>query len=98
VAGVRENGRWLMLDNRHEVLIEQKDAWYLSPLYALDQQGVKLFAVPFGNPPARSAMTAGVNQANLIVSVTTERNGNTSRQRLGAIESLPPRGNKPAGL
>jgi hypothetical protein len=98
VVGVRENGRWLMLDNRHEVLIEQKDAWFLSPLYALDQQGVKLFAAPFRNPPATSTMTAGVNPANLITPATTERNGNTSRQILGTLEPLSPRGKKLEGL
>jgi predicted transglutaminase-like cysteine proteinase len=79
VVGVRENGHWLMLDNRHEVVIEQKDAWYFSPLYALDQHGVKLFARPFDNPPATSAITAGINPANLIVPATTERNGNATR-------------------
>jgi len=98
VVGVRENGRWLMLDNRHEVLIEQKNAWHLSPLYALDQQGVKLFATSFGNPPARSAMTAGVNPASQIVPATTERNGNTSRQLPDTLEPLSPRGKKFVGL
>jgi predicted transglutaminase-like cysteine proteinase len=75
VVGVRENGRWLMLDNRHEILMEQKDTWNFSPLYALDQQGVRLFAAPFLNRPSTLAMTAGVDPANLIV-----RDERTKRQ------------------
>jgi predicted transglutaminase-like cysteine proteinase len=52
VAAVREGGRWLMLDNRHDVLLEQKDTWHFTPMFALDRTGVKLFAVPYGAPPA----------------------------------------------
>ena len=51
VAGIRQDGRWLILDNRHDVLLERKDAWHFTPLFALDQQGVKLFAAPYGEPP-----------------------------------------------
>jgi predicted transglutaminase-like cysteine proteinase len=52
VVGVRLNGRWLMLDNRHDILLENKDAGHFIPLFALDQQGVKLFAVPYDRATA----------------------------------------------
>lgn len=52
VAAVREGGRWLMLDNRHDVLLESKDAWHFTPLFVLDREGIKLFAVPYGAPPS----------------------------------------------
>ena len=52
VTGVRQDGRWLMLDNRHDILLEQKDAGHFIPLFAIDQQGVKLFAAPFDRAPA----------------------------------------------
>jgi len=55
VAGVREGGRWLLLDNRHDVLLENKDAWHFTPLFALDREGVKLFAAPYAAPTAQVA-------------------------------------------
>jgi predicted transglutaminase-like cysteine proteinase len=47
VLGVRDEGRWLVLDNRHSVLNEAAELRQLTPLFALDQQGVKLFAAPY---------------------------------------------------
>jgi len=55
VAGVRHDGRWLMLDNRHDVLLENKDAWHFTPLFALDREGVKLFAAPYAAPTVVAA-------------------------------------------
>jgi predicted transglutaminase-like cysteine proteinase len=52
VAGVRVDGRWLMLDNRHDVMLEKKDAWHFTPLFALDQHGVNLFAAQYEEGPA----------------------------------------------
>jgi len=69
VVGVRQNGRWLMLDNRHEVLLEQKDAWHFTPLFALDQEGVKLFAAPYGAPATSPALVA-TGPANTIKPAT----------------------------
>jgi predicted transglutaminase-like cysteine proteinase len=54
VTAVREGGRWVLLDNRHDVLLERKDAWHFTPMFALDRTGVKLFAVPYGAPPAEA--------------------------------------------
>ena len=78
VAGVRQNGRWLLLDNRHDVLLERKDAWHFTPLFALDQQGVNLFAAPYGKPPA----VAGANPANPIEPASTGQ-GTTGDDALG---------------
>jgi predicted transglutaminase-like cysteine proteinase len=55
VAGVRQDGRWLMLDNRHDVLLEHKDTGHFTPLFVLDWSGVKLFAVPYDRPPATAS-------------------------------------------
>jgi predicted transglutaminase-like cysteine proteinase len=65
VVAVRHNGRWLLLDNRHEVLIEQKDAWHFTPLFALDQQGVNLFAAPYGTPPATVPALVATGPSNV---------------------------------
>jgi predicted transglutaminase-like cysteine proteinase len=52
VLAVRHDGRWLVLDNRHAVLMEQGDTRHFTPLFALDQTGVKLFAAPYAKPRA----------------------------------------------
>jgi predicted transglutaminase-like cysteine proteinase len=96
VVGVRQNGRWLMLDNRHEVLIEQKDSWHFTPLFALDQQGVKLFAAPYGKPPATPPVVAGANPANPIEPASTGQpdtiGDNELGLRLDTFEPPPLRG------
>ena len=79
VAGVRQNGRWLLLDNRHDVLLERKDAWHFTPLFALDQQGVNLFAAPYGKPPA----VAGAKPANPIEPASTGQPAAASDDALG---------------
>lgn len=55
VTAVREEGLWLLLDNRHDVLLERKDAWHFTPLFVLDREGVKLLAAPYAVPPSASA-------------------------------------------
>ena len=39
----RIDERWLILDNRHSELLEDIDAATLTPLYAIDHRGVRLF-------------------------------------------------------
>ena len=49
VLGVRYEGRWLILDNRHLALTDSSAMSHFTPLFALDHQGVKLFAAPYAN-------------------------------------------------
>ncbi len=58
VTAVREGGRWLLLDNRHDVLLERKDAWHFTPMFVLSREGVNLFAVPYGARPAEAPQVA----------------------------------------
>jgi len=47
MVAVRTEGQWLLLDNRTSILIESSKALdYYQPLYALDQGGVRQFALP----------------------------------------------------
>ena len=47
MVAVHTEGRWLLLDNHTSVLIESSQALdYYDPLYALDQDGVRQFALP----------------------------------------------------
>jgi predicted transglutaminase-like cysteine proteinase len=46
MVAVRSEGRWLLLDNRTSILIESAEALaYYDPLYVLDQDGVRQFAL-----------------------------------------------------
>lgn len=47
MVAVRTEGQWLLLDNRTSILIESSKALdYYDPLYMLDQDGVRQFALP----------------------------------------------------
>jgi predicted transglutaminase-like cysteine proteinase len=47
VLAVREDGHWLILDNRWTAMLETSEIRNLLPLFAIDHQGVKLFATPY---------------------------------------------------
>ncbi|WP_291856120.1 transglutaminase-like cysteine peptidase [Bradyrhizobium sp.] len=49
VLAARLDGRWLMLDNRFANLMEDADAARFTPLFAIDHNGVHLFATPYAN-------------------------------------------------
>ncbi len=56
VLAVREGERWLVLDNLNSLLIEDERLKHYQPLFALDHDGVKLFAAPYaGLMPRRDA-------------------------------------------
>ncbi len=92
VVGVRQDGRWLMLDNRHEVVLENKDAWHFTPMFALDREGVKLFAVPYDKPAAAPELVASgpANTPKRAADAQRDAAGaNVPELRLDAFE--PPR-------
>lgn len=47
VLAVRVDGRWIVLDNRRSAPFETADLGHFMPLFALNQQGVNLFAAPY---------------------------------------------------
>jgi predicted transglutaminase-like cysteine proteinase len=51
VLTVRINGRWLVLDNRRMALIETADLPEFMPLFAINHDGVSLFAAPYAERP-----------------------------------------------
>jgi predicted transglutaminase-like cysteine proteinase len=52
VLAARVDGRWYVLDNRKSGFYAEGDLPHYLPLFALDQDGVKLFAAPFALLPA----------------------------------------------
>ena len=55
VLAVRQNGRWLVLDNRNLAMAESADLSHFTPLFAIDHQGVKLFAAPYAQRPTHES-------------------------------------------
>lgn len=47
VLAARLDGRWLILDNRHSTLTEDSNASSFMPLFAINHDGVHLFAAPY---------------------------------------------------
>lgn len=57
VLAARLDGRWLILDNRHSILVEDSDASSFTPLFAINHRGVQLFAAPYAKRPLLSGET-----------------------------------------
>jgi predicted transglutaminase-like cysteine proteinase len=47
VLAVRDRGSWFILDNRRAALAMDSEAGYLTPMYALNGNGISLFASPY---------------------------------------------------
>ncbi|GAB1716398.1 MAG: hypothetical protein NTAFB05_14400 [Nitrobacter sp.] len=47
VLAVRHRGSWIILDNRRATLAIDSEAGYLTPMYALNANGISLFASPY---------------------------------------------------
>jgi predicted transglutaminase-like cysteine proteinase len=66
VLAARLDGRWLLLDNRFSTLTDDSDAKSFTPLFAINHQGVHLFAAPYAKRPLLSgeadAAPAAANQ------------------------------------
>jgi len=72
VLSVREDGRWYILDNRRLGFYEDRELPHYLPLFAIDRNGVKLFAAPFAARPLHEsemdvspAMAGDMSSANL---------------------------------
>jgi predicted transglutaminase-like cysteine proteinase len=47
ILAARQDGRWLILDNRRTGVLADSEVKHLAPLFFIDAQGVKLLAVPY---------------------------------------------------
>jgi len=70
VLAAREGGRWIVLDNRGMALSEDNDLRNLMPLFAIGQEGVKLFAAPYveREPDGRAALSPAAAQWGVVAS------------------------------
>jgi predicted transglutaminase-like cysteine proteinase len=72
VLAARTNDRWFILDNRRSGFYVERDLPHYMPLFALDQNGVKLFAAPYASLPAVNsdeAVLPGLNDDAAVPAV-----------------------------
>ncbi|WP_291865954.1 transglutaminase-like cysteine peptidase [Bradyrhizobium sp.] len=63
VLAARLDDRWLILDNRQSLLIEDADASSFIPLFAINHDGVHLFAAPYARRALPDDQTAAAPAA-----------------------------------
>jgi predicted transglutaminase-like cysteine proteinase len=86
VLAANDDGHWYVLDNRWTAAVEDNDVRRFTPLFALDDQGVKLLAVPYASriePKIESMSEAakGSKQRSLPIDEDSESS-------MGGISSL----------
>ena len=73
VLAARLDGRWLLLDNRFSTLTDDSDAKSFTPLFAINHQGVHLFAAPYAKravPDGQSATSPAASAGATTVDWT----------------------------
>ena len=68
VLAVRQDGRWLILDNRWTATLPSSEVRHFMPLFAIDHRGVELFAARY---EARLSHASEID----VAAATTESNG-----------------------
>jgi predicted transglutaminase-like cysteine proteinase len=91
VLAARLNGHWLVLDNRWSRLIEAADLKQFVPLFALNADGVKIFAAPYALKPgtAEAARSADHYPAASSASVAESVPVSTRQIRIATLPLLP---------
>jgi len=89
VLAALEDGHWYILDNRWTILAEDSEVRQFVPLYALDDQGVKLLAAPYASKYA--PMSEGVESGKQIFMPGGEAAGRLSASSPGptGVRSAP---------
>lgn len=80
VLAVRQDGDWLILDNRSTVMLHSSEIRNFMPLFAIDHRGVTLFATPY---EARLSSASEIDMA----SATTASGG--AGMGIGNLPLLP---------
>lgn len=94
VLAANDDGHWFILDNRWTAAVEDTEVRRFTPLFALDDQGVKLLAVPYA-----SRGEAHIESMSDAVKGKSEANdGKTARKILPGDDSAGQAQASPSGL
>ena len=58
VVAVRLDGTWVILDNRRLALVPAREIRHATPLFVIDEQGVRQFMAPTANAQLREGIPA----------------------------------------
>jgi len=83
VVAVQVDGAWVILDNRWLALAPDRELWRATPLFAINENGVRQFVAPTATP--RSAIVLPPRLAAILAP------GNSGLLRLGFIGAIPVR-------
>lgn len=87
VLAVNEEGHWYVLDNRWTAAVEDTDVSRFTPLFALDDQGVKLLAVPYAEQSERKVEP--MSEAVKVGKQNTLRGGEAVNEPQPALNASP---------
>jgi len=96
VVAVRDNGQWLILDNRHLALSEPGQLPQFAPLFALGHNGVSLFAAPYAARQEEPQVQPAAQPAAVVPSSFEPKEGAPSGP--AADPSATDEGTSPASL
>jgi predicted transglutaminase-like cysteine proteinase len=91
VLTARESGRWLILDNRWSRLAEDTELRQFTPLFALTDEGVALFAKPYASasPASDPRVVENEQEQSIAVGADEDAAGLPAGVRGGGVGSLP---------
>jgi predicted transglutaminase-like cysteine proteinase len=91
VLAARDSGRWLILDNRWSQLAEDTELRQFTPLFALNDEGVALFAKPYASasPASEPLVVENGQEQSIAVGADAGSAGPPASVRGGGVGSLP---------
>jgi predicted transglutaminase-like cysteine proteinase len=89
VLAVRHEGHWLILDNRWSELTEDGDARRFTPLFAINHDGVHLFAAPYAKRIAPDDQREAAPAAPAATPTVARTGSEPAEASLSGIGSLP---------
>jgi predicted transglutaminase-like cysteine proteinase len=89
VLVARLDERWLILDNRRSELIEDTDASNFTPLFAINHNGVQLFAAPFAKRPTPDSKTDAAPAASISAGTSDWRGSQPEDEGPSVSGGLP---------
>jgi predicted transglutaminase-like cysteine proteinase len=89
ILAARQAGRWVILDNRWDRLIDDRQTNQFVPLFAMNDTGVKLIAAPYAAKGAPNSMATSVSDAGDVSELLPSWGSSAVTEPTGGSMSLP---------